>query len=489
MCLMTWSRALKEKTAEASLQRTDAASLTERLDRLPLVPFHFLLFTLMFIGLAFDHMDQVVISFALPYYREEWGLSATVASINPTTALAGTFVGALVWGIVADRIGRKRVLIIGILMFSLGTLYKGLALDFVSMSIVCAIGAVGVGGAIPMTFTLLAEYTPAKYRGATMVTMGILAIVVGYLIASASALVLLETFGWRSLFLVGFSSILLVPLIAKFVPESPRFLVSKGRAGEARRIVERLEASKWRRASAFAHEMEESRMAGVAGTETVGAYQSGEGSVTLNNVGQLWKPEYRRRTLMLWTYAFAFGFFTFGFLSWLPSVLKAAGLTNDQVHLYTTLMDLTAFPAAVLTAFLYLRWSTKRVLTLYPFIAGVAMLVLAFLVMSQQLTPALVISVGAVIFFFGTILLGAFGPYSVEVYPTEIRGTGSGWATGFSRFGAFLAIPLGGLFLGSALPLFVHQLIFGIPLFVSTLVMLAWGVETRGRRLESIGAG
>lgn len=458
-------------------------SITERLDRLPLLPFHFLLFTVIFIGLGFDHMDQVVISFALPFFRGEWGLSARVASINPTTALAGTFVGALFWGTVADRIGRKPTLMIGITMFSIGMLIKGFSWSFPQMVTVCIFGALGVGGAIPMSFTLLAEYTPARYRGATMVTMGVLAIVVGYLIASSSALLLLEAFGWRSLFLVGTSSFVLVPLIAKFVPESPRFLLSKGRVGEAVQVVERLEASARKRAPGFAHEMEDP---GIARAVAVDPPEGGEGTLALEGIGQLWKPEYRRRTLMLWIYSFSFGFFTFGFLSWLPSVLKAAGLTNDQVHLYTTLMDLTAFPAAALTAFLYFRWSTKGVLVLYPIIAGVAMLLLAFLVLSEQMAAAFIIPVGAVIFFFGTILLGIFGPYSAEVYSTHVRGMGSGWATGFSRFGAFLAIPLGGLFLGSALPLFVHQLIFGIPLFLAAAVMLFFGIETRHRSLEDL---
>ncbi|MBI2911272.1 MAG: MFS transporter [Chloroflexi bacterium] len=208
--------------------------------------------------------------------------------------------------------------------------------------------------------------------------------------------------------------------------------------------------------------------------------------MSLKVIGSLWRKEHRRRTFMLWTYAFAFGFFTFGFLSWLPSVLKAAGLTDNQVALYTTLMDLTAFPAAALTAFLYFRWSTKGLLVLYPSLAGVAMVLLAALLWSGQMTGALIIATGAVIFFFGTTLLGVFGPYAAEVYPTEIRATGSGWALGFSRFGAFLAIPLGGLFLGTALPLFTHQLIFGIPLFLAAAVMLALGIETRQRRLEEI---
>ncbi|MBI2172396.1 MAG: MFS transporter [Chloroflexi bacterium] len=461
-----------------TMQASAVINLTERLDRLPLGRFHFLLFALMFASLAFDHLDQVVISFSLPHYREEWGLSVRMASLNPTGGLAGTFIGALIGGMLGDRIGRKRTLLIGLTMFSTGMVLKGLSPNFVVFNIVCWTGALGVGSAIPLTFTLLAEYAPAKYRGTVLVTMGIMAIIVGYLIASLGALFLLPAFGWRALFLMGSSSYLIVILLAAFVPESPRFLLAKGKLAEAVHVVRRVEGHR-----APAHEIGGAAILGEGASEP---QEAGEGGLTLTGFGQLWKRAYRRRTFMLWAYAFSFGFFTFGFLSWLPSVLKFAGLTDHEIGLYTTLMDLTAIPTAVLTAFLFFRWSTKGLLVLYPTLSGTAMILLAALLWSGQMTAALVISVGAVIFFFGTILLGIFGPYAAEVYPTEVRGTGSGWATGFSRFGAFLAIPLGGLFLGSGLPLFTHQLIFGIPLLLAAVVMMALGIETRRQRLEDI---
>ena len=122
----------------------------------------------------------------------------------------------------------------------------------------------------------------------------------------------------------------------------------------------------------------------------------------------------------------------------------------------------------------------------YPAVAGLAMLVLSVLVWSGTLTVVSLLAVGGVVFFFGTILLGIFGPYSAEVYPAEIRGTGSGWATGISRLGALVAIPIGGLLQGSGVPLFAHQLVFGVPLLLAALVMGALGIETRRRRLEEI---
>ena len=461
--------------------------IAERLDRLPLTIFHWALIAAIYAGLAFDHMDQVVLSFVIPVYREEWGISPAMAALNPATGLFMTFVGAFFWGMMADRIGRKKVLMITLTIFSVTMGINGFAWSFPQLVATCIVMGFGVGGAIPLAFSLLAEYTPAKYRGMTSVVVGILSLVGGYLIASGSALAFMEGFGWRSLFLVGLIPILLVPLIARIVPESPRFLMARGRWTEALDIVRRLEARARVPAPVptFAQARSDWPFARPSGGEGEGG---GGGGLALKGLGVLWGPRYRWRTLMLWVYAYTFGFFTFGFITWLPSVLKGTGLSAGEIHLYTTIMDLMAFPAAAVTAILFFWWSTKRTLVLYPAVAGAGMVLLAFLVAQGNLTPALLIGVGSLIFFFGATLLGIFGPYSAEVYPTEIRGTGSGWATGFSRFGAFTAIPLGGALLGSAIPLFAHQLVFGIPLFVAAVVMVALGVETRGRRLEEIAA-
>ncbi len=189
---------------------------------------------------------------------------------------------------------------------------------------------------------------------------------------------------------------------------------------------------------------------------------------------------------MLWSYAFGFGFFTFGFLTWLPTILKEAGFDESVIHLHATIMDLFAIPSALLTAFLFFRWSTKGTLVLYPAVGGVAMLAFSALVWSGTLSSVSLLVVGGTVFAFGTVLLGIFGPYSSEVYPTEIRGSGSGWAIGMSRFGALTAIPVGALILGSGVPLFVHQLVFGLPLLAAAAIMAAFGLETRGRRLEEL---
>ncbi|MBI4306914.1 MAG: MFS transporter, partial [Chloroflexi bacterium] len=353
------------------------------------------------------------------------------------------------------------------------------ATGFTQIVLTCIVMGVGVGGAIPLSFMLLAEFSPAKYRGMVMVAVGIISITGGFLIASAGALFLMDSFGWRSLFLIGLTPALFLPVIYWLVPESPRYLVSRGRSREAAEIVERLE-----KRAGIAPMGHEAALEGSDDPDS--AEPAGEGSLSLKIIGELWKPRYRRRTLMLWSYAFGFGFFTFGFLTWLPTVLRQLGFDDGSIHLNTTIMDLFAIPSAIITALLFFYWSTKRTLTLYPIVAGAAMVVFSALVWNGTLNAAWLLLVGGVVFFFGTILLGVFGPYSAEVYPTTIRGTGSGWATGFSRFGALAAIPIGGLILSGGLPIYVHQLIFGIPLLVVGLIMAGMGIETRRRRLEEI---
>lgn len=485
------SRAIRSAVHSPAMTRrssrpTKAASITERLDRLPIGGFHVALIVAVFTGLAFDHMDQVVLSFVIPRYRQEWGLSAELASLNPMTGLGMTFVGALFWGMVADHIGRKRTLIATLALFSATMAINGFAWSFPQLVITCMVMGFGVGGTIPLSFTLLAEYTPAKYRGMAMVLVGVLSLVGGYLIASGSALLLVDTHGWRSLFLVGLAPAVLLPVIAWLVPESPRYLLARGRVQEAAHIVERLEARAGVRQATRPSDVR--ALAATDGREPEVATQEhgGEGALSFRDIGRLWQKAYRRRTAMLWTYAFAFGFFTFGFLTWLPTVLKQAGFEEGAIHLYATIMDLFAIPAALLTAVLFFSWSTKRTLALYPAVAGLAMVVFSALVWSGALTAASLLLVGGVVFAFGTILLGIFGPYATEVYPTDIRGTGSGWATGMSRFGALAAIPVGGLLLGAGVPLFVHQLVFGVPLLLAAVIMAALGIETRQRRLEEI---
>ncbi len=442
-----------------------ADAIAERLDRMPLGRLHIALMTVMFAALTLGSID--VLSFAIPAYSAEWGLSATAAALNPTTALAAGFAGAIFWGTIADRVGRKRVLILTLGIFLATTAINGFAWSFPQLVLTCVVMGFGVGGSLPLAFTLLAEYTPARHRGRVMVLVGMTAFAGGYLLASTGALLLMDRFGWRSLFLLGVAPAALLPLVAWLVPESPRYLLARGRLAEALRIVERLERS------------------GPRG----GSVPSARPLVRAEPHGTPAAPRasgYRRTTLALWIYAFAFGFFASGFLTWLPSLLREAGLAGTSVHVSTTTVAALAIPAGGLAAFLYASWGAKRTLALYPALAGSAMLLLAVVLGRGEWGAIGLLAPVGLVFVFGITVAGLLGPYAAEIYPTAIRSAGAGWASGMSRAGALAAIPLGGALLATGAPLFVHQIVFGLPLLVGALSMAALGVEPRARRLEEL---
>lgn len=165
--------------------------------------------------------------------------NGAVAGIHPAFGLGGTLIGAIFWGTVGDRIGRLRTLLVTIGIFSATSLINGFAVSFPMVVAVCFVMGFGVGGAVPLAFTMLAEYLPVRYRSRTVVIVGILAITGGYAIASIGAITLLPAFGWRSLFLIGVLPAALIVWMARAIPESPRFLCGKGRYAEAEGIVRR----------------------------------------------------------------------------------------------------------------------------------------------------------------------------------------------------------------------------------------------------------
>lgn len=459
-----------------------ARSLIQRMEKLPFTKFHWILIITIFIGTAFDNMDQITLSFVIPVYAKEWGLDPLTTRWNPILGIAGTFVGAILWGRIADKVGRRNAFLYTILIFAATSLANGFATSFEWVVISCFFMGIGVGGEIPLAFTLISEYVPAKHRGKIMILTGMLAISGGYAIAAFAAVLFLPyqwgvsffgiPLGWRTLFLVGVIPAFLAGFIRRVVPESPRYLISKGRIEEAKKVVERLEAA-----------------AGIKSENqgTTIIEPDPEPAALTVSVKDLLGKVYRRRTILAWIYALTWGFFNFGFLIWLPTLLERfAGLPESEVSFIASIMNAIAIPSAFVTAILFERWSTKKTLAIYPIIAGVLMILLGWLLEGGFVNPLTLIGLGGAIFFTGASLAGAFPPYASEIYPTQLRGTGSGVAVGLSRIASVIGIAIGGALLAGGAGIFKNQLLFGIPLIVAGAVMFALGIETRKKVLEEI---
>lgn len=465
-----------------SASQTD--SLFGRLEDLPLGRFHVILMLLVFIAVAFDNMDVVTLSFVIPAYSAEWALTPDITRIHPIIGIGGTLVGAIVFGMLSDRIGRVRAFNWGIFVFAVTELLNGfaprsLAVGFPWVLANCGIMGVGVGGAVPLAFTIISEYLPARVRGRAVILIGVVSIGVGYLIAATVSVVLMPLFGWRILFAVGVAPVLLIPFIRKYVPESPRYLASKGRMAEAVSAVERIESLSGVKAAVASSNPGPSTPAAAPPLES-------HPVESMSGVSQLWSRRHAKSTVLTWLYGGGWGFFNFGFIVWFPSLLLVYGFTSGGVHSFTAVVDLIAIPLGIVLAWLYDSWGRRPILTLFP-ILGAAATVLIGLMLAAGVRDFLLLAAPAIVVYSaGLSLGGAFPSYAAEVYPTEVRGTGSGWAVGVSRLTGVSALFLGGAWLGGGVGAEEILLFLAAPLLLAGIGMAILGIETKRRILEDI---
>ncbi len=462
--------------------------LISRVEKLQLTRFHWILMTLIWVGIAFDFSDQITLSFVIPEYSKEWGLNPSVTFLNPTLGILGTVIGAFLFGRLSDRYGRKNLFPLTILIFAVTSGLNGFTpgasgLGFPWVVTNCFVMGIGVGGAIPLGFTLISEYIPARMRARAEIFIGMLAISGGYIVSALAAFLFLPyeglylgpvPLGWRTIFLLSAFTAIPAVVARLAIPESPRYLISKGRLDEALGVVRRLERG--------AGETDGVRRATPESAAPRGALHQGA-----KGPAKIWTGYLRRRTMLGWGYSILGQFFVLGFLVWLPSYLARLGFVTHEASIFGLVINLIAVPSALVTMVLFERWSTKKTLLAFSLVAGAGMLLFGLFASLGTLNQALIILFGAIITFFGvTIVMGAFPAYLTEIYPTELRGTGCGSAVSFGRIGAVIGIFVGGSLLASSSPALIIPLTFGIPIVLAGLLMLILGVETRRKTLEEI---
>ena len=208
-----------------------SAELAARLDRLPFSKWHRKFFTVCFLGVMFDACDFALFGMALPPVAREFGLNPAQAGLLATVGLIGAFVGALFWGTISDYIGRRTSFAATVGIFSVFTGLVGTAHSILSLSIYRFLSNFGLGGEVPVALTLTSEFSPSRIRGRMTGTM-MAAFPVGLVLAALVSLWLLPTYGWRAIFIAGIVPALLLFFVRMVMPESVRYLLSRGRVEE-----------------------------------------------------------------------------------------------------------------------------------------------------------------------------------------------------------------------------------------------------------------
>jgi putative MFS transporter len=447
-------------------------SISERLDALPFTRKHGRVLTGSGIGWALDAMDVGLISFVIAALIEHWGITKGESGLIASIGFAGMAIGASLGGLLADRLGRRQVFAITLLVYGLATGASAFAGGIALLLVLRFFVGLGLGAELPVASTYVSEFAPARIRGRIIVILEAFW-AVGWTAAALIGffVVPLGPDGWRWAFALGAVPAVYALIVRWGLPESPRWLAKRGRHDEAERIVADFERS--------AGAATPARAGGSASTGggAPAAHSEPPALARGGRLAALWSREFRVRTLSIWAVWFCVNFAYYGAFIWIPSILVDAGFGLVRSFGFTLLITLAQLPGYAVAAWVIERWGRR--LTLSVFRVGSAASAVVFGTVHSE---GAIVASGMALSFFNLGAWGALYAVTPELYPTSLRATGSGWAAGVGRIASIVAplvVPLMLVAGGAALT-------FGVfAVFFLVAAAAAWGlVEFRGRALD-----
>ena len=384
------------------------------------------------LGWMFDALDVGMLSFIIVALQKEWSLTTEqvgwIGSINSI----GMAIGALVFGVMADRVGRKNVFIITLLLFSIGSGLSAFTTSLALFLLLRLLIGMGLGGELPVASTLVSESVSADKRGRVVVLLESFW-AAGWLIAALISYFIIPAYGWRIALLLSAVPALYALYLRMNLPDSPRYT----------------------------------------------ALERKQKPSILQNMKNVWAKEYAKQTLVLWILWFCVVFSYYGMFLWLPSVMVMKGFSMIKSFEYVLIMTLAQLPGYFTAAWFIEKYGRKFVLVTY--LIGTA--VSAYFFGTAEELPLLLTS-GIMLSFFNLGAWGGLYAYTPEQYPTSIRGTGAGMAAAAGRIGGILGPLLVGYLVAAGKDISIIFTIFTIAIVVGAAVVLFFGKETKNTVLK-----
>ncbi|MFM0742114.1 aromatic acid/H+ symport family MFS transporter [Paraburkholderia xenovorans] len=431
--------------------RSASVNVTELIDRNGVSPFQMMIVALCFLIIAIDGFDTAAIGFIAPAIRSVWHVGAAQFGAVFGAGLAGLTLGALVTGPLADRFGRRRVLLLCVLFFGIASVACAQATSFSDLVVLRFLTGLGLGGAMPNAITLTSEYCPSARRMFIVTTMAC-GFTLGSALGGFVAAALTTHYGWRSVLLAGgVAPLILLPVFAWLLPESVRYLVTTGkRMQEIARVLARISDRDDISASSFTVSCE---------------------AVTGSPVSHLFRPDLLRGTLLLWFTFFMSLLVIYLLSSWLPTLLRSTGATLETAALVTAMFQVGGTIGAISLGWLMDRFNPSYVLALSYLAAAVFIAAIGDLVSTPWLAATTVFCAG---FCVSGCQVGV-NAFAASFYPTDCRATGVSWANGIGRMGSVVGSLAGGVMLGAGLLFPTLFLIVGVPAAIAGVSMFGLG--------------
>lgn len=414
----------------------------------PFSRYQWLILALCFITVAIDGFDTAIIAFIATDLVQEWGVQKADLGPVMSAALVGLAVGALTAGPMADRIGRKKVLVLSIFVFGSFSLLTAFATSLNALALLRFLTGLGLGAAMPNAATLMSEYAPERRR-ALLVNLMFVGFPIGSSLGGFISAWLIPHFGWQSvLILGGVMPLVLAVVLIVILPESARFLVVHKRPH--------------RQIATILH-----RIAPLPRNPYFVLDETGQ-SAAKSAIGVIFSPRYALGTVML-CLTYFMGLLIFYMLtSWLPLLIRETGASLREASIITALFPLGGGIGVLIIGALMDRLNANKVVAISYLLTGVFVCLVGFA------TGSLVL-MGIAVFIAGTIMNGAqssMPALAAGFYPTHGRATGVAWMLGIGRFGGILGAFSGALLLEYQLSFRTIFMLLALPAVLSALALM-----------------
>lgn len=435
--------------------------ISEVIDGLGISRFTFLIYTLVGFTLLFDGFDYMIVAYTMPQISAEWALTKVQTGSLASWSMLGLMIGGLAAGVISDRLGRKKALILGCLVYSLLTLPIYFAPNYETFAILRILSGMGLGACIPVSVTLISEFAPTKNRGLFSSSI-MMFYLLGWVAAGIMAIYVVPAFGWRVCYLIGSLPALYAIVLAAKLIESPHWLLSQGREKEAIDVIKKMEIT----------------VKGKASERTPGSLIAPPPPKSVG-IKAILSPEYRSATITLWIMYFFGLIIVYGVTGWMPSLLVAKGYGLVKSYSFAVLQNLFSIIGALSTGYIAdIIGRRKNIIFAYVFTA-IAVILLG-LATNQWTVVLCSILVGIAMNYGQSGLM----PLLTEAYRTEFRNTGVAWTQGFARLGGFCGPIVVGWIQQIGLGFSGVFLFFTVPAVICVLCGIFFVKETRGKKME-----